>query len=83
MLPCAESHYSTALEKGLHLPLRFSTLMLSITAPKSTSEEGTEMVFTDAGLEVIVMVADMMSDVYCYWVCVLCECKSYFVIEVF
>ena len=40
--------------------------MLSITAPKSTSEDGTEIVFTDAGLEVMVMVADMMSGVFSY-----------------
>lgn len=54
MLPIIRAYFTTT--ELLYLPVKFSRSILSITAPKSTSDEGTEMGLTEivCGLRVMV-----------------------------
>lgn len=76
VLPCKKSRYPIISDYKIHLPPRVSTLMFSITTPNSTSDDGTEMVLTDAELEVMFMIAGIMSDDYLYRICYLRECTA-------
>lgn len=62
-------------ENEMYLPLKCSTSIFSIVAPKSTSEEGSEMALILRGVLVVVMIADMI--VNCFESCIFEKLKCY------